>query len=83
MELAPQEVIFVDFHRFPFPNNFTRDLHNRFTDIVYHYLGEHVVIPSGLQAGSGPTLNEIWSQNKSIIVSYADRATVNRKYQNV
>ncbi|XP_066250278.1 PI-PLC X domain-containing protein 1-like [Euwallacea similis] len=76
-ELAPQEVIFVDFHRFPFPTNFSRALHNRFTEILHAYLGDFAVIPSGLQAGSGPTLNEIWSQNKSIIISYADRSTVN------
>lgn len=78
-EMAPQEVIFVDFHRFPFPTNFTRALHSRFTEILHEYLGDFAVIPLGLQAGSGPTLNEIWSQNKSIIISYADRNTVNRK----
>ncbi|XP_050296375.1 PI-PLC X domain-containing protein 1-like [Anthonomus grandis grandis] len=78
-ELAPQEIIFIDFHRFPFPQNFTIDLHHRFTDIVYYYLGDHVVAPLGLQAGSGPTLNEIWSQNRSIIISYADRITISAK----
>ncbi|KAH1022877.1 uncharacterized protein LOC109533236 isoform X2 [Dendroctonus ponderosae] len=78
VQLAPQEVLFVDFHRFPFPRNFSQDLHRQFTELVYQHLGEHVVNPAGLQAGSGPTLNEIWSQNRSVVVSYADRATVNQ-----
>lgn len=79
-QLAPQEILFVDFHRFPFPRNFSQDLHRQFTELVYQHLGQHVVNPAGLQAGSGPTLNEIWSQNRSVVVSYADRATVNRKF---
>lgn len=77
VELAPQEIIIVDFHRFPFPSNFSKELHNQLTDLVDDYLGNHVLHPTGLQMGSGPTLNEIWSQNKSIIVCYADRPTIN------
>ena len=80
MQLAPSEIIVVDFHRFPYPGNFTRSIHQKFTDLLNYYLGDAALHATGLQMGSGPTLNEIWAQNKSLIVCYADRSSINSKY---
>ncbi|XP_060524652.1 uncharacterized protein LOC132701039 [Cylas formicarius] len=80
VELAPSEVVVVDFHRFPYPSNFTAEMHRKFTDLVYRYLGDHALSPSGLQVGKGPTLNEIWAQNKSVIICYSDRNTVRETF---
>ncbi|XP_030747704.1 uncharacterized protein LOC115876158 [Sitophilus oryzae] len=76
-ELAPREVIIVDIHRFPFPRNFTRQMHQKFTRMLDDILGVHVLSPHGYQREGGPSFNEIWAQNKSIIISYADSLVSN------
>lgn len=68
--LAPKEIFIVDFHRFPFPSQFGPDLHRKLYFILRDYLEDLAVFPNGLQAGKGPTVNEIWNQRKNIIVCY-------------
>lgn len=71
IQLAPREVIILDFHRFPYPSTkFDFDIHEKLYQIVRQELGTYVLPPSGLQAGKGPTMNEIWQQNKNIIICY-------------
>ena len=74
VQLAPKEIIVVDFHRFPYPSTFNATLHEKFVSLVYDYLGDLALPPGGLQVGKGPTLNEIWAQNKNVIICYADKA---------
>lgn len=76
IELAPKEVIVVDFHRFPYPTNFSYNLHKKFTELVYQELGDYALPTKDLQVGKGPSLNEIWARNKNLIICYADKATV-------
>lgn len=71
-ELAPMEIIIVDFHRFPYPSEFTPSIHHKLVGTIYGELGHLVLSPNGLQA-KGPTFKEIWLQNKSVIVCYATR----------
>lgn len=74
--MAPKEIIILDFHRFPYPSNFNFTLHRKFIDILYEELGDLALPAEGLQVGKGPSFNEIWAQNKNLIICYADRATV-------
>lgn len=74
-ELAPKEIIILDFHRFPYPSKFTTSMHDRLVSIISQEL-EHLAVPSpGIQSGQGPTLNDVWAHNKSIIICYANRET--------
>lgn len=79
VELAPKEIIVVDFHRFPYPTNFSYELHKKFINMVYSEIGEFALSSKDLQVGKGPTINEIWTRNKSLIISYADKSTVRGK----
>uniref|UniRef100_A0A1Y1M5P8 Phosphatidylinositol-specific phospholipase C X domain-containing protein n=2 Tax=Photinus pyralis TaxID=7054 RepID=A0A1Y1M5P8_PHOPY len=72
-ELAPREIIVVDFHRFPYPSNFNANIHESLLKVLHYELHDLALYPSGLQIGSGPTFNEIWARNKSIIVCYNEK----------
>lgn len=72
-ELAPREIIIIDFHRFPYPSDFTVSLHESLTKLLHNELHDLALFPSGLQIGNGPTFNEIWARNKSIIVCYNEK----------
>ncbi|KAJ8910752.1 hypothetical protein NQ315_017209, partial [Exocentrus adspersus] len=76
VELAPKEIVVVDFHRFPFPSNFSYSLHKKFTDLLYAELGSYALPTKDLQVGKGPSLNEIWAKNKNLIICYPDKATI-------
>ncbi|XP_074030876.1 PI-PLC X domain-containing protein 2 isoform X2 [Leptinotarsa decemlineata] len=76
LQLAPKEIVFLDFHRFPYPTNFTYNLHKKFIDIVYEELGIFALPSTSMEVGGGPTVNEVWKQNKTLIISYADKDTV-------
>ncbi|XP_076267794.1 PI-PLC X domain-containing protein 1-like [Rhynchophorus ferrugineus] len=76
-ELAPQEVIIVDIHRFPFPKNFTREMHHKFVRLLQNILGNHIFHSSSYENESGPTFSKIWSTKRSIIISYADSLVIN------
>lgn len=72
-EMAPKEVIIVDFHRFPYPTQFTINMHMDLVELIKSELGHLALPPGGLQAGKGPTFNEIWHQNKTLIICYGKR----------
>ncbi|KAF5301496.1 hypothetical protein FQR65_LT08799 [Abscondita terminalis] len=72
-ELAPREIIILDFHRFPYPSEFSVNLHDSLIRLLYNELYDLALFPGGLQIGNGPTFNEIWSRNKSIIVCYNNK----------
>lgn len=85
MQLAPNEIIIIDFHRFPYPSNFNVTLHDRFVAIIERELGD-LAVPASLAGGGlrvdnkgGPTLGEIWAQNKNFIISYGDKVTANKR----
>ncbi|XP_065170050.1 uncharacterized protein [Atheta coriaria] len=73
MELAPREVVVLDFHRFPYPSKPDADIHRRLVSVIQRELGHLALPPGGLQAGKGPTMNEIWHQNKTLIICYGQR----------
>ncbi|KRT81974.1 hypothetical protein AMK59_6101 [Oryctes borbonicus] len=73
LELAPKEVVIIDFHRFPYPTNFSDSTHRKLIEILDRELGHLALPPSGLQVGKGPTFNEIWQHNKSLIICYGNR----------
>nr|CAI5817787.1 unnamed protein product [Callosobruchus analis] len=76
LELAPKEVVVVDFHRFPYPTNFTSAMHQEFVDILFKEFRLSVLPSSPLEIDKGPSLNEIWHRTRHLIICYADRATV-------
>ncbi|CAH1975290.1 unnamed protein product [Acanthoscelides obtectus] len=76
LELAPKEIVVVDFHRFPYPTNFSHEIHRQFVDILYKELGQFALPSWQLQSGEGPTLNDIWARNRNLIICYAEREIV-------
>ncbi|VEN57172.1 unnamed protein product, partial [Callosobruchus maculatus] len=76
MELAPKEVVVVDFHRFPYPTNFTSAMHREFVHILRTELGRYILPGYEMQAGKGPSLDDIWRRRRRLIICYADRDTV-------
>ncbi|KAK9736613.1 hypothetical protein QE152_g11442 [Popillia japonica] len=73
LELAPKEIVILDLHRFPYPTDFQNSTHRKLIEILKRELGHFALPPSGLQVGKGPTLNEIWQHNKSLIICYGNR----------
>ncbi|CAH1108736.1 unnamed protein product [Psylliodes chrysocephalus] len=80
LQLAPNEIVILDFHRFPYPTNFTLDLHRKFIEIVYEELGTFAVPSTDMRGGKGPSLNEIWAKNKNLIICYGNRGAVQDSY---
>lgn len=70
LSLAPKEIVVIDFHRFPFPTQFNNDIHRKLHNVIRDQLEDLAFAPNGLQAGKGPTLNEIWQQKKNVIICY-------------
>ena len=77
--MAPKEIVVLDFHRFPYPSKFDVDIHKMLVDLVQSELGHLALPPSGLQVGKGPTINEIWQQNKTLIICYGQRQVAKGK----
>ncbi|XP_017772229.1 PREDICTED: PI-PLC X domain-containing protein 1 [Nicrophorus vespilloides] len=73
IELAPREVVILDFHRFPYPSEPNLNIHLKLVNLIQEELGDLALPPGGLQAGKGPTMNEIWHQNKTLIICYGHR----------
>ena len=71
------EIIIMDFHRFPvgFDGNNRRERHVQLVDYLRNELGQYLV-PNSLWPNGTP--NDIWSANKSIIISYADSRTAHQ-----
>ncbi|CAH1183234.1 unnamed protein product [Phaedon cochleariae] len=80
LQQAPKEIVVLDFHRFPFPTNFSLSLHRKFVDLIYSELGAFAVPSVDMEIGKGPTLNDIWKKNKNLIICYADKTTVRENY---
>lgn len=72
------EVVIIDFHRFPYPTEFTADIHEMLLDLVYEELGEFTFSRMDY-AGRGPIYNELWDQQKQLIIGYADNESCKRK----
>lgn len=73
IELAPKEIVVLDFHRFPYPSKFSAAMHERLVAVVSEELGDLALHSTGIQSGRGPTLNEIWARNKSLIICYGNK----------
>jgi hypothetical protein len=67
------EIVILDFHRFPVGFEGKRDRHTKLVDYILKELGTHAV-PSSFWPNVTP--NEIWGANKSIIISYSHTQTV-------
>ncbi|CAG9860710.1 unnamed protein product [Phyllotreta striolata] len=80
LQLAPKEIVILDFHRFPYPTNFTIEVHRKFIEIVYEELGSFAVPSTDMRGGKGPTLNELWAKNKNLIICYGNRGAVQDSY---
>lgn len=73
------EIVIVDFHRFPYPTEFTQDIHNMLLDIIYEELGEYASLRTDY-SGVAPFFFEVWDVGKQVIISYADNDAVKGKF---
>lgn len=77
MELT-EEIVVVDFHRFPYPSDFSQDLHNLLTSLIYEELGEFAVLRTNFR-GKAPSFNELWNQEKRLVIAYSDDTAIQRR----
>lgn len=65
------EIVIVDFHRFPYPTDFTQDIHELLLEMIYDELGQFVAFKSDY-SGVAPFFFELWDMKRQAIISYAD-----------
>lgn len=75
LDKSPSEVIIIDFHRFPFPSIWDRNLHHKFINYTLEHLGKYAYSKDDLDENmpQGPTMDEIWKAGKNIIFTYAEK----------
>jgi hypothetical protein len=73
------EIIILDFHRFPVGFDGRRDRHNQLVEYLNTELGRYTV-PSTFWPNATP--NDIWVTNRSLIISYSDTRTA-QQYPNL
>ncbi|XP_043256247.1 PI-PLC X domain-containing protein 1-like isoform X1 [Colletes gigas] len=80
LNVARGEVVIMDFHRFPvgFEGRLCR--HRRLVRILNREFKGLILKPDMGVEGLGPTLNDIWTDGKRLIICYGDKHTVNEYY---
>lgn len=73
MELS-EEVVVVDFHRFPYPSDFSEELHTELVNMIYEELGEFAL--PRLAYSQKLNFETLWNANKRLIISYNDFNTI-------
>lgn len=64
------EIVIVDFHRFPYPTDFSKEIHEMLLEMIYEELGQFVALKS-VYSGAAPFFSELWNTNQQVIISYA------------
>ncbi|XP_075227325.1 PI-PLC X domain-containing protein 1 [Lycorma delicatula] len=72
LESAPKEIVILDLHRFPVGFSGRHHRHHRLVDLLQRELG-NFTLP---YTGTWPTLDKIWEQNRTLIISYGNDAVV-------
>lgn len=65
------EIVLLDFHRFPYPTDFTPELHAMLLQMVYEELGQFVGFKSDY-SGVAPFFFELWDMERQVVISYAE-----------
>lgn len=73
-----EEVVIIDFHRFPYPTEFGGELHESLTDLIFEELGEFA-FARGNYGKKGVSFRELWNEKKRLIISYNDDASLTSK----
>lgn len=60
-----QEIVVVDFHRFPYPLDFGEDLHAELINMIHEELGEFA-----LAKNEKLDFASLWNSNKRLIIAY-------------
>lgn len=77
MQLS-EEIVILDFHRFPVPEMFTEDLHKILSNMIYEELGEFTL--PRLSYTERLEFQKLWRENKRLIISYNDFNTIKGKF---
>ncbi|KAK9874558.1 hypothetical protein WA026_005393 [Henosepilachna vigintioctopunctata] len=70
---SPSEIIVLDFHRFPYPTQWSHELHEKFIKYTLDYFGDYVLPKNNNDGPKGPTLEQIWNSKKNIILAYGEK----------
>lgn len=65
------EIVIVDFHRFPYPTDFTDDIHYMLLQMIYEELGQFFALKTDY-TGVAPFFFEFWDMEHQVVISYAD-----------
>ncbi|KAF3424207.1 hypothetical protein E2986_02265, partial [Frieseomelitta varia] len=77
LNVARGEVVIMDFHRFPVGFEDRPSRHRRLAMILLREFEGLILKPDRGVEGLGPTLNDIWTGGKRLIICYGDKHTVN------
>ncbi|XP_032677584.1 PI-PLC X domain-containing protein 1-like isoform X1 [Odontomachus brunneus] len=77
LDVTRGEVVVMDFHRFPVGLEGKLNRHRKLASILYREFEGWILKPDIGIDGLGPTLNDIWSTGKRLIICYGDKHTVN------
>ncbi|XP_017753505.1 PREDICTED: PI-PLC X domain-containing protein 1-like isoform X2 [Eufriesea mexicana] len=77
LDVARGEVVIMDFHRFPVGFEDRPNTHRQLATILSREFEGLILKPNRGVEGLGPTLNDIWTEGKRLIICYDDKHTVN------
>ncbi|XP_015514438.1 PI-PLC X domain-containing protein 1 [Neodiprion pinetum] len=77
LDVARGEVVILDFHRFPVGFEGRPSRHRRLASILHREFGGLILRPDRGVDGLGPTLNDIWTVGRRLVICYGDQQTVN------
>ncbi|XP_050461612.1 uncharacterized protein LOC126856794 isoform X1 [Cataglyphis hispanica] len=77
LDAARGEVVIMDFHRFPVGFEGRPNRHRKLITILHQEFEGLILKPDRGVEGLGPTLNDIWTGGKRLIICYGDKHVVN------
>ncbi|XP_012232583.1 PI-PLC X domain-containing protein 3 isoform X2 [Linepithema humile] len=77
LDAARGEVVIMDFHRFPVGFEDMPNRHRKLVDILSQVFEGLILKPDRGIEGLGPTLNDIWTSGKRLIICYNNKHVVN------
>lgn len=78
LKYSPDEIIILDFHRFPVGFK-SAVIHRQLLEVIQDELGDFIIERPLIQGKL--TLREIWETNKRIIISYSEDNMVRGKFK--
>ncbi|XP_063930654.1 PI-PLC X domain-containing protein 1-like isoform X2 [Zophobas morio] len=70
---SPKEVIILDFHRFPYPNDFKIQYHNEVVRMIQSVFGDLIYPFYRMTHTRGPKLKEFWLTKQRVVIAHRNK----------